>query len=277
MVTGEPYYGRDETAAVPQYSSTSQGSNVGTPGTGNQTTSQAQQTVSNVTNQVQQAASSVAGQAADTAQSIAMDQRQNAAQSLTAVSNAVSQMGDQLRQNDQTAPIAGVIDAAATQIQHVATYLQHHNVQQMVDEVRDVARREPALFLGGAFVLGLLAARFLKASPEVAQPSAQTTGQYQTGQYQSGRFGTYRTSGYRPMSGYNRPYGVYGYGNYGRASGRAYGNQAYSGPDYRQPTYGEPGYGATYAPTENSTQGPAYREGNAIDTGTYGYDAGAQG
>lgn len=265
MVTGEPYYGREETAAVPQYnnvgssSTTNQGTSQGT----SQGTGQAQQAVSNVTNQVQQAASSLAGTAADTAHSVAKDQRQNAAQSLNAVSNAVSQVGDQLRQNDQTAPIAGVIDAAATQIQHVADYLQHHNVQQMVDEVRDFARREPALFLGGAFVLGLLAARFIKASPEAEQSSSQTTGQYQTGRYGTGQYRTssYRPSSYRPTSRYPRPYGVYGYG------------RPYGGPAYRQPAYGQPPLGATYAPTENFMQGPTYREGNAIDTGTYGYGA----
>ena len=34
----------------------------------------------------------------------------------------------------------------------------------MIGDVGDFARREPALFLGGAFVLGLMGGRFMKAS-----------------------------------------------------------------------------------------------------------------
>jgi hypothetical protein len=38
----------------------------------------------------------------------------------------------------------------------------------MIQEVERFARRQPALFLGGAFTLGLIAARFLKSSSEVS-------------------------------------------------------------------------------------------------------------
>jgi hypothetical protein len=36
----------------------------------------------------------------------------------------------------------------------------------MVRNVEDFARRQPALFIGGAFMLGLLGARFLKSSAQ---------------------------------------------------------------------------------------------------------------
>lgn len=269
MVTGEPYYGSTEPAAVPEYTGTYQGSNQeGTGGaTSESTTNQgvAQQAASNVANQVQEAASSVANKAGNTAHVVLKGQRSNAAQSLNAVSSAVNQVSQQLSQNDQTAPIAGVMGAAADQIQNVAGYLEQHNVQQIVDEVRDFARREPALFLGGAFLVGLLAARFLKASPEQMQ---QQSAQQYPGMTQGLRQGMTRQG--------NRAYGVYGYG-------RPYGG-TYGIPPYGQPNFGT---GRSYAPTANFRQGPAYgqpawygpnttgtvyRGGNEVETGINGPD-----
>ena len=42
-------------------------------------------------------------------------------------------------------------------------YLRGKDFDRMVDDLEGFARRQPALFLGGAFMLGLLAARFLKS------------------------------------------------------------------------------------------------------------------
>lgn len=259
MVTGEPYYSNSEQASVPEYGNTyAESDAVGAPGTAGTTgsdgstgTDQMQQSTSAVANSVQQAASNLAGQAGDTAHVVLKDQRTNAAQSLNTVSNAISQVGQQLSQNDQTAPIAGVISAAAGQIQNAASYLEHHNVEQIVDEVRGFARREPALFLGGAFLAGLLAARFLKASPDQQQQQNQPS--------------------MRQTRGANTPYGVYGYS---RPVGGTFG----------MPRYGAR-YGRTYAPTSNFRQGSAYgqparygpntteatyQSGNAVETPGYG-------
>lgn len=261
MVTGEPYYGSSEPAAVPEYENTYQEGTGGMTGQGSTAgAGQLQQSASGVANQVQQAASTLANQAGGTAHTVLKEQRSNAAQSLNTVSNAISQVSQQLSQNDQTAPIAGVISGAADQIQNVASYLEHHNVEQIVDEVRGFARREPALFLGGAFLVGLLAARFLKASPEQQQQFQQT--QPSTRQWR-------RTTGQ-----YNAPYGVYGYN---RPIGGTFGMPSYNRGNNRR-------YGRTYAPTGNFQQGPAYGQpawygpnttgsvyesGNAVERGPY--------
>jgi hypothetical protein len=54
---------------------------------------------------------------------------------------------------------------AADQLQQVAGYLREHDVKQLVREVESFARREPVLFAGGTFLLGLIGARFLKSKP----------------------------------------------------------------------------------------------------------------
>jgi len=38
-------------------------------------------------------------------------------------------------------------------------------MDQMLRDARNLARRQPALFIGGSFAVGLLAARFVKSSP----------------------------------------------------------------------------------------------------------------
>ena len=42
--------------------------------------------------------------------------------------------------------------------------MREKDVQAIVRDVERYAREQPALFLGGAFVLGLLGARFLKST-----------------------------------------------------------------------------------------------------------------
>jgi hypothetical protein len=64
----------------------------------------------------------------------------------------------------QQPAIATVAEAAADQTERIATYLRDTDVRQIINNVEDVARRQPLLFVGGAFVLGLAAARFLKAA-----------------------------------------------------------------------------------------------------------------
>ncbi len=51
-----------------------------------------------------------------------------------------------------------------------------NGVSDMMDDVAAFARRRPALFIGGAFLIGLGVARFLKSSSESVAPSTSPTG-----------------------------------------------------------------------------------------------------
>ena len=59
---------------------------------------------------------------------------------------------------------ADVVDAAANRVGNVSGYLEERSLADILSEAEDVARRHPGVMLGGMFVTGLLAARFLKAS-----------------------------------------------------------------------------------------------------------------
>jgi len=126
------------------------------------------QQVSEVAGQVKEQAVQLKDQVAETATSKLEDQKTQATSSLGNVSEAIRQTGDQLRSNDQEA-IAQYVDRAAEQLDQFTGYLQSRDMRQIVGDVEAFARREPALFLGGAFVLGLLGARFLKSSSQAIE------------------------------------------------------------------------------------------------------------
>jgi hypothetical protein len=64
--------------------------------------------------------------------------------------------------------MAEYAEKASDQVERFSGYLRETDVDEIIDEVRGVARRRPALFLGGAAALGFLATRFLKSSSQRA-------------------------------------------------------------------------------------------------------------
>ena len=64
----------------------------------------------------------------------------------------------------QQPAIANVADTVAEQTERFANYLRETDAREMLRNVEDAARKQPLLFLGGAFVIGLATARFLKAA-----------------------------------------------------------------------------------------------------------------
>jgi hypothetical protein len=133
-----------------------------------------------VTDQVKQSASQVSEQAKQTATSQIAARKDQTAQGLSAVSSSVRKMGDQLRQNDQTSNYAQYAHQAADQIDRFSGYLQNHEPREIIEDAEDWARRNPAVFLGATFALGLLASRFLKSGMSgQSQPGSGQSRQYQ--------------------------------------------------------------------------------------------------
>jgi hypothetical protein len=109
----------------------------------------------------------VAGQLADQARqqvkSQLTQQKDRAAESLGSVAQALYTMGEQLRGQEQPA-IAAYSDSIAETADRVFSYLADKDIDQLAGDVERFARRQPALFLTGAFALGFLASRFFKSS-----------------------------------------------------------------------------------------------------------------
>lgn len=83
--------------------------------------------------------------------------------------SGISQVADSLRRvssdmEAQQPAIANAGRTAAEQADRLANYLQTTDAREIVHTVEDAARRQPLIFLGGAFLLGVAAARFMKAA-----------------------------------------------------------------------------------------------------------------
>jgi hypothetical protein len=68
------------------------------------------------------------------------------------------------------------IHQAAQQIDTVAEAVRTKNVHDAVQDVQDFARRQPAIFFGGALLLGFAAVRLLKTSPPKSSQHGEYTG-----------------------------------------------------------------------------------------------------
>lgn len=144
----------------------------------------AQEQASNIGEKVQEQARSVVSTAQEQARTTLTTQKSRAAGSLQGVAKAFRQTGTQLRNQDQGA-VAGYAESVADQIERFSNALENRDVDEMVTEVKHYARRHPEMFIGGAFVLGMLAARFLKSSApdEMAELERPQLGMYSGSNY----------------------------------------------------------------------------------------------
>jgi len=138
--------------------------------TGQSTTEGLPQQAAQVKDQVQQAAVGLKEQVAEQATTRLEDQKSVASDGINTFAQAIRKTGEQLRGQEQDG-VAQYVDRAAGQLEQFAGYLSKRDLMELARDTEQFARREPALFLGGAFALGLVAARFLKSSGQAAQPT----------------------------------------------------------------------------------------------------------
>ena len=87
--------------------------------------------------------------------------REKAADGLSHVTDTIRRVSIDMQ--DQPA-IANAAETVADQAERIGEYLRTTDARQILSNVENVARRQPILFLGGAFVLGLAASRLIKAA-----------------------------------------------------------------------------------------------------------------
>ena len=92
-------------------------------------------------------------------------QKTHATEALGSVAAALRQSSQPFRDNNQ-AMLADYAGKAADQLEQFSTRFRERDLTELIDDVNRFARRQPALFVGAAFAAGVLAARFLKSSPD---------------------------------------------------------------------------------------------------------------
>lgn len=120
---------------------------------------QVQDTVTGLGDQVKQQASNQLTSRLDTA-----------AGGLDTAVKLLRAAGDQVR--DQNTGVADSLTGMADRAETWSTSLREQDVDKLVEEARQVAQRQPMLFVTGAVALGFVGARFLKSS---SKPQADSS------------------------------------------------------------------------------------------------------
>ena len=96
------------------------------------------------------------------------EQKSTLASGLTSMADNIRQLGSNLSGGEQHDPLTRIAadysETAAVKLREAADYFNSHDLETMYHDVEGLARRNPAVFVGGAFALGFIAARFLKSS-----------------------------------------------------------------------------------------------------------------
>jgi hypothetical protein len=85
------------------------------------------------------------------------------AEQVRSVGHSIERAIEVLREEDQSG-LAQRAESFARKVGEASEYLQRKSARELTQDLDQLARRNPAWFLGTAFVLGLLGARFLKSS-----------------------------------------------------------------------------------------------------------------
>lgn len=92
-------------------------------------------------------------------------QKDRMTQGLETIADALRQTSRNLTEKNQGS-IACYTEGIADQVDRFSGYFREKDINEFVHEAEDLARRRPGLFLGAAFAMGFLLARFLKSSSQ---------------------------------------------------------------------------------------------------------------
>lgn len=126
-------------------------------------TEQVKQGAKTALHKTQEKAGDAVHRATDQAKARINEQKDSAAESLQSVAEAVRDAGNQLREHDR-GQLGGLAADIAQNVDNLSGYLRRTDVDEVAQQTEQFARRQPALFLGGALALGFLAGRFFASS-----------------------------------------------------------------------------------------------------------------
>lgn len=117
---------------------------------------------------------------------LVMRQKDEAAERLKTLAEALREAGHKLAEREPDG-FGRFADRAAGQVERLSDYVRRRDLETFVRDVEGLARRNPDLFLGGALVAGVLLARFLKASAEPEPPERFPQAAYAVAPYERER------------------------------------------------------------------------------------------
>lgn len=141
---------------------------------------EAQDKAQQVAGEAQEKARDVAGKAQEGLRQQVDERSTQAGERVAGAAQDLRSVGEELRKQEKETP-AKLADRAAEQTERVGFYLKERGPDEMLRDVEDFGRQRPWAVLAGGLALGVVAARFLKASSrsryqqrsDGARPAAQ--------------------------------------------------------------------------------------------------------
>ncbi|MDQ2630906.1 MAG: hypothetical protein M3Y75_08020 [Actinomycetota bacterium] len=127
------------------------------------TVGEAQEKAQDVAGQAQEKAREAAGKAQEGVRQQIDERSTQAGERVSSTAQDLRSVGEELRKQGKETP-AKLADRAAEQTEKVGSYLKDNGPDKMLEDVEDLGRRRPWAVLAGGLVVGVAAARFLKAS-----------------------------------------------------------------------------------------------------------------
>lgn len=142
-------------------------------------------TVKEVGREAMDQARSTADYVREQASKSVAESKSQVAQQVGGIAKAFHRGSEELR-NDELGRLADGGEWLASRVEELQHYLEERDTNELMDDLRAVARRQPGWFLGGMFAAGLVAGRFLHSSDSTSGARGQSsTGSYRTGMTQS--------------------------------------------------------------------------------------------
>jgi hypothetical protein len=125
-----------------------------------------------VTDEAKQYASDMAGIAKEKSASMFEQKKEVAIGQAGSVAHALRSTADKLQEEGQ-GQVGHYINLAADQLESLSSQLRQKDLNTLINDTQNLARRSPGTFLASTVVAGFLLARFMKSSSERSRESAQ--------------------------------------------------------------------------------------------------------
>jgi len=90
------------------------------------------------------------------------NEKNRAAENISSLADVIRKTGEELRPQNEI--LSTLLDGAGDHIRRFADGIRQRGAGELVRDVADFGRRQPVMFVGSAFLVGLGVVRFLKAS-----------------------------------------------------------------------------------------------------------------
>lgn len=174
QTAGEQIYSRDPAQSMQSSGGGSNPDSTTGSGTGMQssTIASVKETGGRLAGEARQYAGDMANRAKDKGRTLFDQQKESAVGQLGGVAHALRSTADQMQGEGQP-QVARYIGMAADQLETFGDRLRDKDLDTLIHDAQNLARRSPGAFLAGTVAVGFLLARFMKSSSDRRRESAQ--------------------------------------------------------------------------------------------------------